>query len=398
MNISKLIVKFGLALLLFSVGCTKIDENNLDKPENHPIGSIPINIVLTNDNAQDPTTRTSVSNSNIDKYYLQIDQEGEEYDYFLLMKRTYTATNNETSAHLGKDSLYRFYEKPAGVWSEWEMYDIYIDSESGNIVISDIARTEPLYFYDLSKNVISRARKWDHFDSSILTITDGKVDFSSAYKKIELKGNLTPEQLYSYDILGYTHNNTPTKDNNTGEWGINIELKHLVTKLKIDIVFKDNFHSLFENYDNVDGGDNQTIINDLIIEPSTNNLIEYVFETELKSLSIYGKINESYTTPIKMTPIFFGKKDTKWMASYETYTTSQSFKAPQVNDYNLKVQITTNKFNVDLSNSKYTIDSTKKDRLFEYTTTNLTLGSYGAGKLVHLTYEVGDDYPTSNPY
>ncbi len=419
-------IKFGVFALLLVAGCTKQDINSANTVD-VPKGSVPININLLNDNIEGaPLTRTTINNSNIDRYYLEINQhdetglDGTKYDYAVMMKRNYLP---------GGDG-YKYLETvPSSDWSSWEAYDLIV--VDGKPAVSTTPRTEPMYYYDLGEKVIIRAGKWDAleeipegtqlFDSSTINnstglfVSDGNSYGISSLLKVEnekvtfneaatplffFMGNLTALQIYQCD-----HLSTPVSASggsfarfNNGKWLLDVNMKHNTVKVRIDVEFKDNFHTLYENY-NYSGGDDKSVIKGLSIKTVTaDDADPNRFDAQYqRSFMTNSSVDETAygCVDLIMTLIYFGKKDGKWIATYETLLSQQQTGGGQVANYNFHVDIATFQFFV--GSDTYTIDESKNDRQYRFTTTDIGAADYG--DIIHLQFQLGDDYGTpGDPY
>ncbi len=417
---------WGVVAVILLAGCDKAELAPTTSPED--IGSVPIVINLLND-GQDEQTRTSVNSSNIDRFYLEIDQEGAGYDYLVEMRREYTPTEAEKLAHPGKSDLYRYYERPAGVWSEWKAYDISLGADGTSVEVSSTPRTEPMYYYNLGKPIKYRASKSDYFtndmgisegydETTTGVVYDNSTTSLVGYNRIFAKnadggltyltddsekvvvcfmGDLSPEQIYHFDFL-HSNSDAANLSFNAGNWMLDIHLKHKAVKARIDIEFTGNFAKLFELSDSVDGGD-ETVVGGVTLSStytgdiSTRDALNSYFGTSTRGVTS-SENGSSERDVINMTPTFFGKVGSKWIATYETLLGAQGSLDPEVPTYNFRVDIETLKFEV--AESKYTIDETRTDRLFSFETAVFTKFLV-SGEQLYLKYELGDDY-TTEPY
>ncbi len=426
MKLNNIASTLALSALALFASCEKQDLGENLTPENYPQGSVPININLLND-GDGELTRSTITNSNIDKYYLQINQEdetgasGTKYDYCVMMKREYKGTGD----------FRLLAEVPSADWGEWQMYDVNI--VDGNPVISTTPRTEPMYYYSLGKDVEVHAAKWDALEtkpegakvantstindetgffysnttvfglSSLLRNDGGKAVFTTGVQTFFFMGSLTPEQLYQCDHLSTNISATLKKPYlSNGKWNLDVSMDHNTVRVRIEVEFTGNYKNLFDNY-NTSAGIDENVIKSLNIKtvtadavaPAKPNRFDAIYQKNFKGNA--GGGGSAYgCTDLVMTPVSFGLKEGKWIAVYETLLGQQQKGADDVNDFNFHIDITTSQFSVDTDTGTYSIDPSKNDRQFRFTTTDFSSTTSNSHS-INCNVQLGDEY-SGDPY
>ncbi len=388
-----------LAMMVLLFGCEK---NEFPGNANTEIGAVPFNFVLS-----EADTRSTISTSNIDFFYLKIDQEGEDFDYMIKAERQYSPAAG------GSADDYKLHENPTGTWSKWTYSKIV--SNDGGASFTFEPMTSPMYFYDVKLPLTYTAVKWDAKGMDIFEYTNSKVDFKNSALNISVQNANSPTELYANDILHIKNSGMPEKGEVDGNrtdnfYVIPIFMRHCLKRMTMNFEFTGNYVDLFENY-TVTGEfaaiGHKALVKSFTLRAYANNPLDYEVDMMINKLTNYSLT----TTPNPSTlgsDINFDVEDLsitkingKWVLRCQTLIAShQTHLAGQDNDYNLAFDLKLLPiFNVNDTEKTYQIVNSTSVKTIVDSTPDMTQDDFNSGFLNYgmqnslvLNYTITENY------
>ncbi len=329
----KKFVIYGIIASMLLASCSKSELGVIMPEDVHPEGCTPIDIELFSA----VQTRSTVSNDNIDSYYLLIDQAdendtglaitGTRFDYVVKVKRAYIPIAGEAADQYKRLDL-------GGTWEKWEVYDMTIDGTGK--VVEGAKRTSPMYIYNLdekyyydryndnllrekyesdhayyewehenwllnpsqpeptpptpptyatdpSKNTTPNLKywaiKWDAKDGELFKVKDNRIILNDADINIDLS-SMNPYDLYHNDLL-FTEGD---KEHITLDASFKMPIypEHQFTRVNIEFDFIGNFKEIYYSKSNYaltntkDAANHESVIYSIDIKSTSGNPMEYL--------------------------------------------------------------------------------------------------------------------------